>query len=109
MNTLEITDTTKVDEVVKRKVGRPRKEKLEQPEQQEQPKQERRGRPKKEKPMKEPKPRGRPKIYEDGTIGKPLDPDYFKKYYKTVTKAKRDLKRLVPLPTPETTSKDGSD
>ena len=43
-----------------------------------------------------PKSRGRPKIYEDGTIRKPLDPDYFKKYYQNVVKVKRDKKRLVP-------------
>ena len=43
-----------------------------------------------------PKRRGRPKIYEDGTIRKPLDPEYFKKYYQNVVKVKRDAKRLAP-------------
>ena len=76
-------------------IGRPRKEK---PEKIQRPV----GRPRKVLTSEEierkqnPKSRGRPKIYEDGTIRKPLDPDYFKKYYQNVVKLKRDAKRLAP-------------
>lgn len=81
------------EEVAKRPRGRPKKEKP--PQEPTEPR--KRGRPSKNKPPKEKQPRGRPRIYEIGTILKPLDPDYFKKYYETVIKEKRNARRLVPL------------
>jgi len=81
------------EEVAKRPRGRPKKEKP--PQEPKEPK--KIGRPSKNKPPKEKRPRGRPRIYEIGTILKPLDPDYFKKYYETVIKEKRNARRLVPL------------
>ncbi|MFM7981024.1 MAG: hypothetical protein ACKPKO_17075, partial [Candidatus Fonsibacter sp.] len=52
----------------------------------------------KHKPPKEKQARGRPRIYEINTILKPLDPDYFKKYYESIVKVKIDARILVPLP-----------
>ncbi len=121
MNTLETNNTMSVDaetntEKIIRRAGRPRKV-LTPEELEEKNRPKTIGRPRKEKPEKiqrpvgrpkkiltpeeieekqKPKSRGRPKIYEDGTIGKPLDPDYFKKYYQNVVKVKRDAKRLIP-------------
>lgn len=80
-------------EEIKRPRGRPKKEKP--PQEPTEPK--KRGRPSKNKPPKERKARGRPRIYEVGTILKPVDPDYFKKYYENVIKEKRNARRLVPL------------
>ena len=63
------------------KIGRPRKEKPEKIQRQV-------GRPRKVLTSEEierkqnPKSRGRPKIYEDGTIRKPLDPDYLRSIIK---------------------------
>jgi hypothetical protein len=82
-------------EVVKRPRGRPKKEKEVQPKEKRP-----QGRPRKNKPPKEPQPRGRPRIYEVGTILKPKDPDYFKKYYENVVKEKRNARRLIPLEVP---------
>lgn len=56
-----------------------------------------RGRPRKNPPIVRKEGRGRPRIYEIGTITKPIDPDYFKKYYENVVKVKRNARRLVPL------------
>ena len=121
MDTLETHNTMSVDaetntEKIIRRAGRPRKI-LTPEELGEKNRPKTIGRPRKEKPEKisrpvgrprkvltseeierkqNPKSRGRPKIYEDGTIRKPLDPDYFKKYYQNVTKVKRDTQRLVP-------------
>ena len=86
--TLENTDK------IKRPRGRPRKEI-------EEPKEKRKiGRPCMYGPQKEKQPKGRPRIYEVGTILKPKDPDYWKKYYETVIKEKRNARRLVPLTVP---------
>ena len=56
-----------------------------------------RGRPRIYPPIVRKEGRGRPRIYEVGTITKPIDPDYFKKYYENVVKVKRNARRLVPL------------
>ena len=115
MNNLETNNTMSVDaetntEKITRRAGRPRKiltpEELEEKNRpktigrprKEKPEKIQRpvGRPRKEKPEKILRPVGRPKIYENGTIRKPLDPDYFKKYYQNVVKVKRDTKRLAP-------------
>ena len=56
-----------------------------------------RGRPRIKPPIVRKEGRGRPRIYEIGTITKPIDPDYFKKYYENVVKVKRNARRLVPL------------
>ena len=56
-----------------------------------------RGRPRINPPIVRKEGRGRPRIYEIGTITKPIDPDYFKKYYENVVKVKRNARRLVPL------------
>ena len=56
-----------------------------------------RGRPRIYPPIVRKEGRGRPRIYEIGTITKPIDPDYFKKYYENVVKVKRNARRLVPL------------
>ena len=56
-----------------------------------------RGRPRIYPPIVRKEGRGRPRIYEVGTITKPIDPDYFKKYYENVIKVKRNARRLVPL------------
>ena len=56
-----------------------------------------RGRPRIYPPIVRKEGRGRPRIYEIGTITKPIDPDYFKKYYENVIKVKRNARRLVPL------------
>ena len=51
---------------------------------------------------KEKKPRGRPIIYDVGTISKPKDPEYFKKYYNNVVRPKREAKKAEQTPpTPE--------
>ena len=54
----------------------------------------------KKKPPKEKQPLGRPRIYAVGTILKPKDPDYFKKYYVNVVNIK-NARRLLQLPSPE--------
>ena len=43
------------------------------------------------------RPRGRPRIYREGTIGRPEDIDYFLKIHINVIKPKRDALRLTPL------------
>ena len=100
----EVDNDTTQPEVVKKKRGRPRKHPQPEPKPQttegDEPKEpKKRGRPvgwrsTKVKPVKEPKKKGRRRIYEEGTIGKPKDPDYFKNYYKNITYAKRQAKRL---------------
>ena len=94
-NHIEINEETVTHvEEIKRPRGRPKKEKP--PQDSTEPK--KRGRPSKNIPPKERKEgRGRPRIYEIGTISKPVDPDYFKKYYENVVKVKRNARRLVPL------------
>ena len=110
-NHIEITEepVTHVEEI-KRPRGRPKKEKPPQdltqpkirgrprvkpPQDLTEPKV--RGRPRKNPPIVRKEGRGRPRIYEIGTITKPVDPDYFKKYYENVVKVKRNARRLVPL------------
>lgn len=99
----ENNDTNQTVEVVKKKRGRPRKHPPPEPkpptEDGDEPKEpKKRGRPKKTeqlpKPIKIPKKRGRRRIYAEGTIGKPKDPEYFKNYYKNITLTKRLAKKL---------------
>ncbi|MFM7980395.1 MAG: hypothetical protein ACKPKO_13865, partial [Candidatus Fonsibacter sp.] len=77
------------EEVAKRPRGRPKKEKP--PQEPAEPR--KRVSLSKNKPPKEKRPRGRPRIYDIGTILNPLDLDYFKKY-ETVIKEKRNAIRL---------------
>ena len=93
-NQIEINEeiVTHVEEI-KRPRGRPKKEKP--PQDLTEPKI--KGRPRKKPPIVRKEGRGRRRICEIGTINKPIDPDYFKKYYENVVKVKRNARRLVPL------------
>ena len=48
-------------------------------------------------PQKEKQPKGRPRIYEVGTILKPKDIDYLKKYYETVIKEKNKCQKISTI------------
>ena len=93
--TIHIEEAIQPTEVVKRPRGRPKKEKEVQPKEKRP-----QGRPPKTNHQKKKQARGRPRIYEVGTILKPKDPDYFKKYYENVVKEKRNDRRLIPLEVP---------
>ena len=87
-------ETIQPIEVIKRPRGIPRKEVI--------PMEKRpQGRPRLNKPPIERQPRcGRPRIYQEGTISKPKDPNYWKTYYLNVVKEKRNARRLIPLEVP---------
>ena len=98
----ENEETIQNIEKVKRPRGRPKKEKP-----QREPKKQ--GRPRFKDPPTEKKAIGRPRIHPEGTVLKPLDVDYFKKYYLNVVKVKINARKLaslasLELPIPNTES-----
>ena len=90
----ENEETIQNIEKVKRPRGRPRiKEPVKEPRKV--------GRPRIKDPPTEKKAIGRPRIHPEGTIPKPLDVDYFIKYYPNVVKVKINARKLASLSSPE--------